>query len=141
MYFPRISLVILQNILPNDCEKLLLHLVVIWDFNFYFIMSIYLYIDNTRLLGGYLRGAVANVQDCDFVVSEFKLQSCYYFHFRSNTLRKGMNFLILSPMDLFRGCPRGVMVKAMDCGIVDKRVRTPVALLRSLSRKIPMGKV
>ena len=34
-------------------------------------------------------------------------------------------------------CPRGVMVKAMDCGIVDKRVRTPVALLRSLSGKYP----
>ena len=36
-----------------------------------------------------------------------------------------------------RGCPRGVMVKVMDCGIVRKRVRTPVALLRSLSDKYP----
>ena len=35
------------------------------------------------------------------------------------------------------GCPRGVMVKAMDCGIVRKRVRTPVVLLRSLSGKYP----
>ena len=32
------------------------------------------------------------------------------------------------------GCPRGVMVKAMDCGIV---VREFVALLRSLSGKYP----
>ena len=30
-------------------------------------------------------------------------------------------------------CPRGVMVKMMDC----KRVRTPVALLRSLSGEYP----
>ena len=34
-------------------------------------------------------------------------------------------------------CPRGVMVKAIDCRIVRKRVRTPVALLRSLSDKYP----
>ena len=34
------------------------------------------------------------------------------------------------------GCPRGVMVKVMDYGI-SKRVRTPVALLRSLSDKYP----
>ena len=33
------------------------------------------------------------------------------------------------------GCPRGVMVKAMDCG--STRVRTPVALLHSLSDKYP----
>ena len=44
-------------------------------------MSIYLYIDNTRLLGGYLRGAVANVQDCDFVVSEFKTPAMLLFSF------------------------------------------------------------
>ena len=35
------------------------------------------------------------------------------------------------------GCPRGVMVKAMDCGIVIKRDRTPVARLRTLSGKYP----
>ena len=32
------------------------------------------------------------------------------------------------------GYPCGVMVKAMDCGIV---IRTPVVLLRSLSGKYP----
>ena len=36
--------------------------------------------------------------DSRFIVSEFKLQSCYYFHFQTNTLRKGMNPLILSAM-------------------------------------------
>ena len=41
-----------------------------------------------------------------------------------------------SPSKL-RGCTRGVMVKAMDCGIVVTRVRTPVALLRLLSDKYP----
>ena len=41
------------------------------------------------------------------------------------------------PTNQPRGCPGGVMVKAMGCGIVRKRVRTPVALLRSLSRKYP----
>ena len=34
---------------------------------------------------------VANMLDCDIVISEFKLQSRYYIHFRSNTLGKGMN--------------------------------------------------
>ena len=34
------------------------------------------------------------------------------------------------------GCPRGVMVKAMDCSL-STRVHTPVALLRSLSGKYP----
>ena len=33
---------------------------------------------------------VANVLDCDTVVSEFELHSCYDIHFRSNTLKKDM---------------------------------------------------
>ena len=36
------------------------------------------------------------------------------------------------------GCPRGVMVKAMDSR--STRVRTPVALLRSISDKYPREK-
>ena len=36
---------------------------------------------------------VANVVDCDLVVSEFELQSRYYVNFRTNTFGKGMNFL------------------------------------------------
>ena len=35
------------------------------------------------------------------------------------------------------GCPRGVMVKAMDLRNRSKRFRTPVTLLRSLSGKYP----
>ena len=34
-------------------------------------------------------------------------------------------------------CPRGVMVKAMDCGIVVSEFVLLVALLRSLSGKYP----
>ena len=32
------------------------------------------------------------------VVREFVLQSCYYVHFRANTLGKGINLLILPAM-------------------------------------------
>ena len=39
-------------------------------------------------------GIVTNMLDCDFELSKFKLQSHYYVHFQSNTLGKGMNFLI-----------------------------------------------
>ena len=36
-----------------------------------------------------------------------------------------------------RGCPRGVMVKAIDCGIVVREFDLQVVLLRSLSSKYP----
>ena len=39
-------------------------------------------------------GLVAKVLNCKIVVSEFKLQDCYYVHFWINTLGKGMNLLI-----------------------------------------------
>ena len=38
---------------------------------------------------------VANVPDCNIIVSKFKLQQRYYVQFQTNTLRKGMNHLIL----------------------------------------------
>ena len=37
--------------------------------------------------------------DCNIVVSEFKLQSCYYIDLRTNTLEKGMNPLYPSMLD------------------------------------------
>ena len=40
-------------------------------------------------------GVIAKVLDCDLEESEFELQSYYYVYFRTNTLRKGMNPLIL----------------------------------------------
>ena len=36
--------------------------------------------------------------DSGIVVREFVFQSCYYVHFRANTLVKGMNPLILLAM-------------------------------------------
>ena len=35
--------------------------------------------------------ALANMLDCNIVVSKFQLQSTYYIHFKANTFRKGMN--------------------------------------------------
>ena len=36
--------------------------------------------------------------DCGIVVTEFEPQSRYYIHFRTNTLGKGMNHIILPAM-------------------------------------------
>ena len=36
--------------------------------------------------------------DCWIVKSEFELKSRYYVHFRTNTVGKGMNPIILPPM-------------------------------------------
>ena len=43
------------------------------------------------------RGVMVKAMNCGIVVREFVLQSRYYVHFRANTLRKGMNPLILPP--------------------------------------------
>ena len=43
-------------------------------------------------------GVMIKVLDCGIVVSEFELQLHYYVHFRTNTLGKGMNPLILLAM-------------------------------------------
>ena len=37
---------------------------------------------------------MGSVLDSNFVVSEFELQSCYYIHFRTNALEKGIKPLI-----------------------------------------------
>ena len=46
-----------------------------------------------------LHSVVANVLDYDIIESEFELQSGHYIHFRTNTLGKGMDFLI-HPLDM-----------------------------------------
>ena len=51
--------------------------------------------------GGGPWDVVANVLDFDTVVTKFKLQSCYYVHFWTNTLEKGKNCLISPAMGLF----------------------------------------
>ena len=42
-------------------------------------------------------GVMVKAMNCGIVVREFVLQSCYYVHFRANTLGKSMNPLILPP--------------------------------------------
>ena len=44
------------------------------------------------------RGVMVKAMDCGIVVSEFEFQSRYSVHFRTNTLGKGMNPLILPAM-------------------------------------------
>ena len=44
------------------------------------------------------RGVMVKATDCGIIVCEFIPQSCYYIHFRANTLGKGMNPLILPAM-------------------------------------------
>ena len=61
-----------------------------------YIYKINIHFIHIKLCGG-LHREVANMMDCDIVVSEFKLQSNYYIHFRTNTLGKGMNSLIPTP--------------------------------------------
>ena len=43
-------------------------------------------------------GVMVKATDSGIAVSEFELQSNYYVHFRTNTLGKGMNLLILLAM-------------------------------------------
>ena len=48
---------------------------------------------------GYFRSVVANVHDCDIVVSGFELQTRYYVNFQINTHRKGRNTHIPPVLD------------------------------------------
>ena len=41
---------------------------------------------------------MVKAMDCEILLSEFKLQSRYYVHFRANTHVKDMNTLILPAM-------------------------------------------
>ena len=40
-------------------------------------------------------GVMVKALDFGIVINEFKLQSCYYVHFQTNTFGKGMNPLML----------------------------------------------
>ena len=53
---------------------------------------------NANIIRGCPRGVMFKAMDCRIVVSESVLQSRYYVHFWANTLRKGMNPLILPAM-------------------------------------------
>ena len=45
-----------------------------------------------------LRGVMVKAMVCEIVAREFEIQSCYYVHFQTNTIGKGMNPLILPAM-------------------------------------------
>ena len=51
-------------------------------------------------MGGSPHGVVANMLDCNIIVSEFKLQLHYYVYFQTNTLGEGMKLLILPSYSL-----------------------------------------
>ena len=52
----------------------------------------------TRYMKGCPRDLLVKTLDHGIIVSEFELQTRYYVHFRTNTLGKGMNPLILPVM-------------------------------------------
>ena len=45
-------------------------------------------------------GIDSDMLDCVIAVSEFRLQSCYYVHFWTNTIGKGMNSLLFPAVGL-----------------------------------------
>ena len=55
-------------------------------------------IDLKKNWWGCTRGVMVKAIDCRIVVSKFVLQSCYYVHFQTDTLGKGMNALIFPAM-------------------------------------------
>ena len=59
-------------------------------------LDLYLCFSNLACGTRSIRDVVANVWVWEIVVSQFELQSLYYVHFRTNTLKKFMNLLSLS---------------------------------------------
>ena len=58
-----------------------------------------MYLNDSSTIGLHLRECpcvMVKAMDCRIVVNKFKHQSCYYVHFWTNTLGKGINPL-LSP--------------------------------------------
>ena len=56
-------------------------------------------IGNPSSKAGCPNRVVVKTMDCRIIVREFEFQLCYYIHFWTNTLGKGMNPLILPAMD------------------------------------------
>ena len=66
-----------------------------WNHNTLFKLMI---ISQLKYSRGCPHGLMVKAMDCGIVVSEFVLQSRYYFHFRANILVKGLSPLILPAM-------------------------------------------
>ena len=58
----------------------------------YTLMCDYVY---TEIFVMTARGMVDNVLDYNIIVNKLEHPSCYYVHFRTNTLKKGINLRIL----------------------------------------------
>ena len=93
-----------------------------------------------RFIRPIIHGVMVKVLGCGIVVSEFELKSRYYVHFRTNTIWKGINHLILlighvgrvlvnDPEDL-GSIPRCVIPKTL------KMVLVPLCLTLSNIRYI-----
>ena len=94
-----LSIFILSCILNYWAEKMFYHLLYTNSFkNDINHMAISIDIHYLQHILGCPHGVMVKAMDCRIVVSEFVLQSRYYVHFRANTLRKGMNPLILPAM-------------------------------------------
>ena len=63
-----------------------------------YFLSNYMVSSNHSYLEDSLCCIMANMLDFNLIVSKFKLQLCYYIHFQTNTLGKGMNLLIPSQL-------------------------------------------
>ena len=91
-FFPR------ESMFPLHELSLQLGLVIACeDFYFYFFFYLFIFLTKT-CLRGCPHGVMVKALDCRLVVSKFKLYSCYYVHFWTNTLGKDMNPLILPAM-------------------------------------------
>ena len=73
---------LLASLLLCRCELFYIYMCMYVDVN------LHMWLYNNR-------GVMVKAMDCGIVVNGFVLQSCYYVHFRANTLGKGMNPLIL----------------------------------------------
>ena len=58
-------------------------------------------------------GIVANVPDCNIVVSEFKLEELYYIHFHTYIFGKDMNTLIIL-VKLYNYYPLSMMALGIE---------------------------
>ena len=82
------------------------------------MLFIYSQIANTdyQFPGVCFCGVMVNVMDCGIAVSEFKLLSCYYIHFQTNILGKGMRTPLSSQLwvKLYHYCSSRRMVLALN---------------------------
>ena len=63
--------------------------------------------------GGTPHGIVANMLGYDVIASEFKPQSCYFLHFWTNILGKGINPLLSQLQIKFMKTLSGIVNKAI----------------------------